>query len=60
MRWTPAHAENMTPRLTDYLGGRREYTATVPAMIVEAIISLPDLADGADDLVVRFVRLVRA
>jgi Fic family protein len=42
--WTPAHAEDFGPGLSSYLGGSREYEASVPPMIAKISVGLPDAA----------------
>jgi Fic family protein len=44
LMWTPAHAEDFGPGLSSYLGGPREYEASVPALIANATVDLPDSA----------------
>jgi Fic family protein len=47
LMWIPAHAEDFGPGLTSYLGGPREYDASVPALIAEVTVALPDAASTA-------------
>ena len=44
LEWVPAHADDIGPGLSSYLGGRRVYTASVPAFIADATVDLPDAA----------------
>ncbi|MCU1416250.1 MAG: Fic family protein [Schumannella sp.] len=44
LMWTPAYAGEAGPGLSSYLGGPREYEASVPALIAEAAVDLPDAA----------------
>lgn len=44
LMWTPAHAEDFGPGLSSYLGGSREYEASVPSMIGTIEVDLPDAA----------------
>lgn len=47
--WTPAHADDFGPGLSSYLGGPQEYEASVPALIAEIAVDLPDAALIAAD-----------
>lgn len=42
--WSPAHGEGFGPGLSSYLGGPREYEASIPAHIANATVDLPDAA----------------
>ena len=46
--WSPAHAAgDVGPALSSYLGGPREYEASIPATIATAAVGLPDAASIA-------------
>lgn len=47
--WNPARAEDVGPGLSSYLGGPREYEASVPALIAKAAVDIPDAALTAAD-----------
>ncbi len=42
MLWTPSTVEDFGPGISSYLGGSREYEASVPAEIVQCQVDLPD------------------
>lgn len=44
LMWTPVHSDDFGPALSSYLGGPREYEASLPALIAKATVDLPDLA----------------
>lgn len=47
LMWTPIHIEDFGPGLSSYLGGPREYEASVPALIAKVAADLPDAAATA-------------
>lgn len=42
MLWTPNNVEDFGPGISSYLGGPREYDASVPAEIAQCQVDLPD------------------
>lgn len=44
MVWTPSHIDGFGPGIASYLGGGREYEASIPAQIAECQVDLPDAA----------------
>lgn len=44
MLWTPSHIDGFGPSIASYLGGPREYEASIPAEIAERQVHLPDSA----------------
>jgi len=44
MLWTPSNIDGFGPSLASYLGGSREYEASIPAQIAECRVDLPDAA----------------
>lgn len=44
MVWTPSHIDGFGPGISSYLGGPREYEASIPAQIAECQVDLPDAA----------------
>jgi len=47
MVWTPGHIDGFGPGIASYLGGTREYEASIPAQIAECQVDLPDAAKTA-------------
>lgn len=44
LTWMPAHADDFGPGLSAYLGAPREYEASVPPLIADVAVTLPDTA----------------
>lgn len=44
MLWTPSHVDGFEPSIASYLGGPREYEASIPAEIAECHVYLPNSA----------------